>query len=484
MASLLARVMALITKQNQPLSPIIGDRGQWWYPVVKEPFIGAWQQNASQVGESVLTNSTVYACIERISSDVAKCRFRLVQQNDDGTWTEIYVPAFSPVLTKPNRYQTRIQFFEAWMCSKLTTGNTYALKERDNRQVVTALHVLDPLRVRVYMAPDSSVYYKIGRDWLAGVEDDMDTYIPESEIIHDMMPIKYHPLCGVSPLVAAGGPAAHGLNIQKSSSTFFSNNSYPGGILTAPGEIKEATAKRLKEYWATAFTGGNAGKIAILGDGLKFESLGVATAESSQLAEQSGLSAQMVCSAFGVPAFMVGVGTNPSYNNIEALNQQYYSQTLQKYFEAIELLYDEGLGLTEIIGKTYGTEFDLDLLRMDTAALVRAEAEAVKAGIKSPNESRKRLNLGPTDGGEGPYLQQQNFSLAALAKRDALDNPFSPTGGAKPPKMPDLTAISASIAAIEKRQVERRPEGDAIEMAAIAQIGNWELKAELQRLSK
>ena len=108
-----------------------------------------------------------------------------------------------------------------------------------------------------------------------------------------MCSIKYHPLCGVPPLIAASGAATQGLHIQKNSSTFFKNNSFPGGILTAPGEIKEATAKRLKEYWSTAFSGENAGKIAVLGDGLSFEPLGLA-AENSQLAEQAGLSAQTI----------------------------------------------------------------------------------------------------------------------------------------------------------------------------------------------
>ena len=473
----------IVAKQTPPLSPITGDRGQWWYPVVHEPYTGAWQQNQSLVQESPLSNYAVYACIDRITSDVAKCRFRLVEQDVNGIWNEIYAPAFSPVLAKPNRYQNRIQFFECWILSKLTTGNTYALKERDNRNVVIALHVLDPLRVRVHIAPDGAIYYKVGRDWLAGLDDhDESKYIPESEMMHDMCSIKYHPLCGVPPLVAASGAANQGLNIQRNSSTFFKNNSFPGGILTAPGEIKEATAKRLKEYWATAFSGDNAGKIAVLGDGLKFEALGMA-AENAQLAEQAGLSAQTICSAFGVPGHMVGIGAVPSYNNIEALNQQYYSQTLQRYYESIELLYDEGLGLTEITGKTYGTEFDLDdLLRMDTAALVSSEAEAVGAGIKSPNEARKKLNLGPTDGGAGPYLQQQNYSLNALSKRDQKDDPFA-KNGSKPPTMPELTSIAASITAIERRQA-KADEGDAIKMAAIAQMGSWKLKSELQRLNK
>jgi phage portal protein BeeE len=49
-----------------------------------------------------------------------------------GIWTETDSPAFSPVLRKPNRYQNRIQFWESWILSKLTRGNAYVLKERDN----------------------------------------------------------------------------------------------------------------------------------------------------------------------------------------------------------------------------------------------------------------------------------------------------------------------------------------------------------------
>ena len=52
--------------------------------------------------------------------------------------------AFSPVLRRPNRYQNRIQFIAQWVTTKLVHGNTYVLKERDQRGIVTALYILDP----------------------------------------------------------------------------------------------------------------------------------------------------------------------------------------------------------------------------------------------------------------------------------------------------------------------------------------------------
>jgi phage portal protein BeeE len=37
----------------------------------------------------------------------------------------------------------------------------------------------------------------------------------------------------------------------------------------------------------------------------------------------------------------------------------------------------------------------------------------------TPNEAARRLNLPPVAGGDAVYRQQQDFSLEALAKRDA-----------------------------------------------------------------
>ena len=180
--------------------------------------------------------------------------------------------------------------------------------------------------------------------------------IPASEIIHDRWNTFYHPLVGISPIASCGIAAAQGLAIQNNSARFFNNNSNPGGVLTAPGAISDETAARLKAYWDTQYSGANAGKVAVLGDGLKYEPMAV-TATDAQLIEQLKMSAEMVCTAFGVPAYKIGVGPAPAYNNIEALNMQYYTDALQIHVESIEECLDQGLG----ISRPLGTEFDLGL---------------------------------------------------------------------------------------------------------------------------
>jgi HK97 family phage portal protein len=421
--------------QLLPPSNFPGGMGGWWN-VIRESFPGAWQRNIEIRLDNVLTFSTLYACVTLIASDIGKLGLELVQEEDDSDiWREVEVAAFSPVIATPNHYQTRQKFIEQWVLSKLIHGNSYVLKERDNRRVVTALYVLDPQVTRVLIAPNGDVYYQLATNKLAGIDGligiDLTEVtngalvIPASEIIHDVNSPLYHPLCGVSPISACGLAAVQGLTIQTDSTRFFQQGSKPGGVLTAPGLISDDNAKRVKDYWEENFTGENRGRIAVLGDGLKYEPVGM-SANDAQLINQLKWTAEQVCTAFRVPPYMVGVGPMPSYNNVEALNQQYYSQCLQEKMEAIEALLDKGLGL-EAAG--YGVEFELDdLLKMDTATQVRTWGDGIIRGLIAPNEGRKKLNLPPVDGGDTPYLQQQNFSLAALDKRDTKNDPFAPKG--------------------------------------------------------
>src|SRR4029077_2392683 len=161
-----------------------------------------------------------------------------------------------------------------------------------------------------------------------------------------------------------------------------------------------------------------------------------------QMVESLKWSAEVVCSVYHVPPYKVGVGALPSYNNVQALNVEYYSQALQSHIEEIEELLDHGLGLGGWAGGM-GTEFDTEnLLRMDSVTQVTAIRDAVGAGVMSPNEGRGKLDLKPVDGGESPHLPQQNYSLAALAKRDAQDDPFAP---AKPPAPPPQPAAADQV---------------------------------------
>lgn len=433
-----------ITRARKPPVPSGGlaRARDGWTPstIIREPFTGAWQQNQELTAESALSYYAVYACVTLISTDIGKLRLRLVTQDANGIWTETSNPAYSPVLRKPNRYQTIHKFVEQWITSKLKAGNAYVLKQRDERGVVSALYVLDPARVTPLIAPDGAVYYGLNRDDLTGVFDADSAgsvVVPAREIIHDPMVCLFHPLVGVAPLYACGLSASAGLTMQAQSELFFRNGSNPGGVLTAPGAIRQETLDRLKAEWKDKFSGANVGNVAILSDGLKYEPMAV-NASDSQLIEQMKFPAQTICSCFHVPPALLDLGGDaPNVTDLEALLQKYHSQCIQSLLTNFETSLDEGLELKA----PYGTEFDIDdLIWMVTATRTKAAADAIGAGALSPNEARRKYyGVGPVAGGDSPMVQQQYYSLQALQERDQ-DKPFvkAPQGApALPPGQQD-----------------------------------------------
>lgn len=384
---------------------------------VREPFAGAWQMNAELGREDVLAYHPVFSCITLIASDIAKMPLLLKRKNSTGIWQNVSGTG-CPVITKPNSLQTRNQFFENWMNSKLTTGNTYVFKERDSKGTIRALHVLDPHRINPLITDTGEVFYQLGTDNVTGITQSVT--VPAREIIHDRFNCLYHPLIGLPPVYACALSASQGTAIMKNATRLFINGGKPGGIIEIPGKISQEDALELKQTWEASYGGENAGKTGLLTEGAKYNTVSVSPVDS-QLVEQLRLTAEIICSVFHVPLYKVGLGEVPSYNNVEALDQQYYSQCLQSHIEGIEVLLAEGLDLPV----TEKIEFDLDaLMRMDTPTRFKAHNEAIKGGWLAPNEARRKENLAPVEGGDTPYLQQQNYSLSALSKRDnAPENP-------------------------------------------------------------
>ncbi|EHL0767524.1 phage portal protein, partial [Escherichia coli] len=181
-----------------------------------------------------------------------------------------------------------------------------------------------------------------------------------------------------------------------------------------------------------------------------------------QTVEQLKMTAEIVCSVFRVPAYKIGVGQPPSSDNVEALEQQYYSQCLQTLIESIELLLDEALET----GENESTEFDVTtLLRMDSERRMKTLGDAVKNTLLTPNEARKRENLPPLAGGDALYLQQQNYSLEALSRRDAREDPFASTGKTALAQPPDGASDgNKAISETEHDAVKAMFRGDTAKM--------------------
>lgn len=409
--------------RKKSLTPVANGGGNGWLPIINEPYTGGWQKNDELKRTDLTSFHAVFACVSLISTDIGKLRIQTKSVQNG-----VLLPTKSrtqTLLKKPNKHQTWQQFVENWVSSKLLRGNAYILKQRDIFGDVWQLYVLNPDRVKVLVSDNGGVFYQISTDKLFGLTE---TTVPASEIIHDRFNCFYHPLVGLSPLTACGVSVGLGLSIQNNAKTLFSNNSRPSGVLTTPSDISQEKADKVKADWQAHYSGVNRGGIAVLGSGARYEPIAM-SASDSQAIEQLKMTAETVCSVFHIPAFKVGLGELKAGQKPSDLNEIYYSDCLQHYIEAIENLLDEHLDLEK------GVECEADLsplIRMDSTSQILYLKEGTMSGIFSPNEARATLGLPPVVGGESPLMQQQNYSLSALAKRDNSDNPFGNAPKAEP----------------------------------------------------
>lgn len=407
----------------------VNSGGGWTSLFIHEPYSGAWQKNDELSIEDMSAFYAVFACISLISKDMGKMPI-LLKRMQNGVLVNVDIPKELSLFKKPNKYQTWQQFNEFWTTSLLRRGNAYVLKQRDAFGNIFRLLVLNPDHVKPLVDDKGNVFYQLGTDQLNQTES---TILPASEIIHDRINCLYHPLVGLSPLIACGVAAGIGLNIQSNSSRFFGNMSRPSGILTAPGPIPAEKATAIGAAWNANYSGQNIGKTAVLGDDLKYQPITISAAEA-QMMEQLEMSARTVCVAFNVHPYKIGLVDVNTSVKISDQNETYFSDCLQSYVESRENLLDEGLNLESFNVESF---FDIEtLIRMDSTSQMNRLKEGVGAAIMTPNEARQKLGYQPLEGGDTVYMQQQNFSLEALSKRDAKDDPFGKSDTSSQPAEP------------------------------------------------
>jgi HK97 family phage portal protein len=387
-------------------------------------FSGAWQQATDPPDEEDLRTAlgvaVVYDCVRRIATDIAKMSPGVRKLSDAGVWVRATHQVFSRLIYRPNHFQTWFQFIVSWVCSRLLAGNAYVLKLYKGPNIAELI-VLDPTKVIPLVAWDTGkVFYHVGIEYIAGVREDMT--VASEDIIHDRYMPLGHPLIGTSPLERAmvAARARHG--IISNAADLNEHASVPPGILTAPEGMTEEQLDELANKWRQI----PKGRIAVMDASFKFEAL-AAKYVDSQSQEIGDLAGTDICIAFGMPPWKLGLGTRP-VGTPEANQLIYLQDCLQWQIEEIEQCLDHGL---DIPADVYVELDPACLLKMDSKTKAEVATILVK-GIAKPDELRAWFDMEPVPGGDAVYLQQQNYSLAALDARDKLGPAPAGTGSPSP----------------------------------------------------
>ena len=369
---------------------------------------------------SAMQLTAVYACVRILAEGVAGLPLHLYKCGKNGSREKaVDHPLYFLLHDEPNPEMTSFVFRETLMTHLLLYGNCYCQIIRDGRGQVTALYPLMPNQMSVDRDEKGQLYYTYLRS-----SEEADTmkkgtvYLLPEDVLH-IPALGFDGLVGYSPIAMAKNSIGMGLACEEYGAKFFANGAAPSGVLEHPGTIKDIT--RLRESWNAIYGGSkNAGKVAILEEGMHYSPISISPNEA-QFLETRKFQVDEIARIFHVPPHMIGDLERSTFSNIEQQSLEFVKYTLNPWVCRWEQALTRSL-LSPKEKREYCIKFNVDgLLRGDYQSRMNGYAVGRQNGWMSANDIRKLENMDKISEEQGGDLYLVNGNMIKMT--DAATNP-------------------------------------------------------------
>lgn len=357
---------------------------------------------------SAMQIAAVYACVRVIATNIAALPLVLMQHEGGSRSPATSHPLYNLLHWLPNPEMTSIQFRMALGVHLALYGNAYAQIVHDRGGRVRELWPLRPDRITPDRGADGLLRYRYNHP-ASG-----DQLLAKSEVMH-ITHLSFDGQSGYSPIALARRTFDTKARMETYSAAFWQNDASPGVVLRHPARLTDKGYDRLRANWDGRHRGpGQAGKTAILEEGMDISTLSIPQTDA-QFLESQKFTRQEIAALFGVPAHMINDLDRATFSNIEEMAQEFVDYTLMPYIEGWQQAIHRDL-LTEPERTRYYAHFRTQaLLRGAHASRAQFYQSMQQIGAMSPNDIRGLEDLNPIADGD-LYLVPLNMApVAAVA---------------------------------------------------------------------
>ena len=354
-------------------------------------FFGQSSSGTNVNERSAMQMTAVYACVRVLAESLASLPLHLYYRNGSSREKAEEHPLFFLLHDEPNPEMTSYVFRETLMTHLLLFGNAYAQILRNGKGEVLGLYPLMPNRMSVERDDGGRLFYRYTRfDAEPPTMKYNHVILMPQDVLH-IPGLSYDGLVGFSPIAACRNAVGAGIAAETYSSRFFANGAALSGVLEHPGLIRNP--EKLRESWNAAYGGSrNAGKVAILEEGMKFTPVSISP-QDSQLLETRKFTVEEICRIFRVPPHLVPNLDRATFNNIEQMSIDFVMYSLLPWIVRWEQSMSKAL-LSKEEKKQYEIRFNADgLLRGSHKERYEAYAVGINNGFLCPNDVRRLENM-------------------------------------------------------------------------------------------
>jgi len=372
---------------------------------VQSFFFGSTSSGKTVNERTALQTTAVYACVRILSETIASLPLHTYRYTENGKEKATDHDLYYILHSEPNPEMTSFVFRETLMGHLLLWGNAYAQIIRDGRGKVMALYPLMPDRVEAQRTEKGDLFYLYQKEG-------QQYPLRSDEVLH-IPGLGFDGVVGHSPIAMAKNAIGMAIATEEYGAKFFANGANPGGVLEHPGIVKDPA--RVRDSWNAVYQGSsNAHRVAVLEEGMKFQSIGIPP-EQAQFIATRKFQINEIARIFRIPPHMIGDLEKSSFSNIEQQSLEFVMYTLDPWVTRWEQAIQRVL-FSENEKKQYFVKFNVNgLLRGDYQSRMQGYAVGRQNGFLSTNDIRDLENMNRIPAEEGGDLYLVNGNMVKIS---------------------------------------------------------------------
>lgn len=368
---------------------------------------------------TAMQTTAVYACVRILAETLAALPLQMYCYTATGKERVYNHPLYHLLHDEPNPEMTSFIFRETLMSHLLIWGNAYAQIIRDRLGRVQGLYPLRPDKISVCRDSQGKIFYLYTKtsDENPNIRPYGQVALQKEEVLH-IPGLGFDGLVGYSPIAMARNAVGMTMACEEYGASFFANGASPSGVLEHPGVLKDPS--KVRDSWNAVYQGsGNAHKVAVLEEGMKYQQIGIPP-EEAQFLETRKFQLDEIARLYRIPPHMIGDLEKSSFNNIEQQSMEFVKYTLDPWVIRWEQAMQKALFLPEE-KKQYFLKFNVNgLMRGDYESRMTGYSIGRQNGWLSANDIREMEDMNPVPDEEGGNLYLVNGSMTKLKDAGAF----------------------------------------------------------------
>lgn len=332
---------------------------------------------------TALSLSAVYACVDRIASNIAMMPVSVKETKGDNVRTVESHNADFLLNNKPNEWQSPFLLKQLFMIDALTDGNGYLKVESTRRGELTGFKWFDARAVGLYNTGR-------GRWTYTATDDEGESYVIFPDEMFHIRALGNKGRKGISPIQLHAQLIKMGLDAQDYGANFFGSGGKPSGVVGIKGgALNDNSMDNLKSTWRKAAKEADSNnRVIFLPADVTYSAISISPIDA-QFIESSKMTRSEVAGIYNVPAYLIGDLDKANYSNITQQSISFVRNTLQPWITAIEMELNMKVFTEKELRAGLGIHFNMDVLVRGTP-LERAQIAhyGVTDGWLNRNEVR------------------------------------------------------------------------------------------------